>query len=181
MYTYIINHKGAMLMSLTQAQLKQYAEKFLKETYGINLNIPLELNGRLKKSCGRFKSMRYSNGYAEAVNVEMNKFFVENNSREVVEDVLKHELVHYALFEQGKPCADGHHVFEGELKRLGIVSQNTIDKYNIKSKPVNMTIYKCNNCNTEHMLQRALKYDGKYHKCKCSGGLTNMGRKVVSF
>lgn len=161
-------------------QLENYAKKFLKETYNMDLAIPLQLNGRLKTTCGRFMYKRSKiDGSTQASRVELNKYFVENNEPSVVLDVLKHELVHYALFEKGKPNSDGHPVFERELKRLGIVSQSTINKYTIKSKPVNINIYECKDCKYEYKIRKALPNNGIYHKCKCGGSLDNKGKKLI--
>jgi len=159
---------------LTTYQLRKYAEKFLKETYGMSLSVPLELNGRLKRACGRFV---YYVRSGEPKVVEMNKEFVENNEPVVVLDVLRHELVHYALFMQGKPHADGHPVFEKELKRLGIVSQKTIDQYTIASK---MQIYGCADCNHEFKMTRRLRNNGANHRCNCGGRLVDKGKRLVA-
>lgn len=160
-------------------QLKQYAKKWLKDNYDLELVVPLQLNGRMQRTCGWFKYFRSG----KPSKIELNKFFVENNEPVLVLDVLRHELVHYALFMQGKPHGDGHPVFENELKRLGIVSQDTIDKYMIVSKPKNYIIYKCimPNCGQEYKRQRKLQGDGAFHRCgKCGGTLKNMGKKLVT-
>lgn len=167
---------------LTQYQLEMYARKFLKDNYDLDLTVPLKLNGRMKTTCGWFKSVRYTDGRKKAVSIELNRFFVENNDPVTVVDVLRHELVHYALFMLGKPNSDGHPTFENELKRLGIVSQSTIDKYKIKSKPKNIVIYECESCGHQYKRQRRLAHDGKYHRCggSCGGRLINKGRKLVA-
>lgn len=155
-------------------QLTQYADKFLKDNYNLQMNVPLKLNGRMRTTCGWFKHTE-----EESLEVELNKFFVENNEPNIVLDVLRHELVHYALFEQGKPNADGHPVFEGELKRLGIVSQSTIDKYTITSKPRKEIIYKCESCGYEFHRMRALPHGGRYSRCSCGGCLENLGKRII--
>lgn len=172
-------------MTLSNYQLKMYAKKFLQETYGMELSIPLGLNGRMKKTCGWFKSIRYRDGRSEAKCIELNKFFVENNEPTVVLDVLRHELVHYVLFMQGKPNSDGHPVFENELRRLGVVSQNTIDKYDIESKKRNVyrNFYQCANpnCGEEYRTGKALKNGGLNHRCSvCKNRLIDKGRKLVA-
>lgn len=164
-------------MVLTQYQLKMYAKKFLQETYGMELIVPLELNGRLKRACGRFV---YYVRSGKPKSVEMNKYFVENNEPVVVLDVLRHELVHYALFMQGKPHSDGHPVFENELKRLGVVSQKTIDKYEIQSKPTKIQFYQCADCGATFKRQRALANGGRNHRCSCGGRLIDKGKKAMA-
>ena len=162
-------------------QLTGYAKKFLKETYNLELIVPIELNGRMSKTCGWFKHTRNRvTGEGKPVKIEMNRFFVENNDPITVLDVLRHELVHYALYIQKKPHKDGHPTFERELKRLGIVSQNTIDKYEIKTKPVRVSRYQCDKCNKTHQTKRALANEGRGYRCKCGGGLVSLGKTLVT-
>jgi SprT-like protein len=174
---YIDKKKGEDIMTLSEYQLRKYAEKFLSETYGMKLTVPLEMNGRLKKACGRFV---YYKNHRTPKSVQMNKYFVENNEPTVVLDVLRHELVHYALFMLGKPYSDGHPTFENELKRLGVVSQQTIDKYTIQSKPTKIQFYECADCKHEFRRQRALANGGRYHRCTCGGRLIDKGKKVMA-
>lgn len=154
--------------------LKKYANEFLSQTYGMKLNIPLELNGRLKKAKGRFIWQRSTR---QPKSIELNKKFVEHNDLNVVLDVLYHELVHYALFVKGIPHADGQPSFERELKRLGVISQNTVDKYSIVSE---IQIYECANCNRQFKMNRRLKNNGLNHRCKCGGKLIDKGKKMMA-
>lgn len=164
-------------------QLKQYANKFLKDTYGMELIVPLTLNGRMKTTCGWFKHRKFRDGRkGEPLCIELNKFFVENNDSEIVLSVLKHELIHYVLYMQGKPHTDGHPVFENELRKQNAVSQSTISKYTIESKPTKLHYYRCeeSSCNKEYRVGRALKHNGRYHRCNCGGRLIDLGKKVVA-
>lgn len=160
-------------------QLRNYAKKFLKENYDMELEIPIELNGRMSKTCGWFRRVM-QDGASKPLNIELNRYFVENNDKKLVLDVLRHELVHYALHEKKKPYYDGDSYFENELRKLNIVSQSTINKYSINSKPANYNIYVCNHCEHEFQLKMALSNDGKSHKCTCGGSLTSQGKKLLS-
>ena len=169
------------MMTLTVYQLRRFANDWLNKTYGISLETPLDINGRLKTTYGRFLYKKFRDGRTEAKAVELNKFFVENNEREVVLDVLKHELVHYALFTLGKPCNDGDPYFEGELKRLNIISQTTVGQHAITNKKITKTThhYKCRDCGKNHQVKRALKNGGIYHRCKCGGHLKDNGKHAI--
>lgn len=165
---------------LTQYQLEMYAKKFLKDNYDMEMEIPLELNGRMSKTLGWFRYTQYRDGRQVARRIQLNKHFVENNDPVTVVDVLRHELVHYVCFMLGKPFGDGDAYFENELKRLGIVSQDTINKYEINKR---VTIYECVNCGHEYQRARALPHDGKYHSCGikgCNGNLINKGKKMIA-
>jgi SprT-like protein len=163
-------------------QLRGYAKQWLKDNYNMELEVPLQLNSRMQRTCGWFRHTRYRDGRDIPNCIELNKFFVENNEPVTVLDVLRHELVHYALFVQKKDYKDGSYGFERELKRLGIVSQKTIDKYMIVSKPKNMHIYECANCGHEYKRQRALPSNKKY-SCgvtSCKGALIDKGKRLVT-
>lgn len=163
---------------LTIKQLELYAEKFLKDNYNLKLEIPIKLNGRMTRACGYFRSIYYKKtGKEVALSIDLNKTFVTYNDVNVVIDVLAHELVHYALFLQGKPNDDGHPYFENELKRLKIVSQNTINKYTIMSKK---NIYTCEECDKVFRTNRALSNNGVNHRCQCGGRLNYNGKKLVA-
>lgn len=162
-------------------QLRQYAKKFLMDTYNLELTIPLQLNSRLQRTCGWFRHTRYKDGRDIPNCIELNKYFVENNEPNVVLDVLRHECIHYAMFMLKRPFKDGSKGFEAELKRLCVVSQKDIDKYVIQSKPKKMIVYKCimPNCGQEYHRTRKLQGDGAFHHCKCGGRIKNMGTKMV--
>ncbi|AGI11813.1 hypothetical protein X915_gp089 [Bacillus phage vB_BanS-Tsamsa] len=157
-----------------ERQLKKYADKFLMENYGMTLTVPLKLNGRLSKTLGWFS---YTRKEGRPLAVEINKKFAINNDAELVLDVLKHELVHYALFMQGKPHSDGDSYFENELQRKGIVSQTTINKkYKIASVK---NVYKCKSCDFTHHKARRLVGLSRY-SCACGGNLEYLGKRVVT-
>ena len=161
---------------LSQYQLEKYAEKFLKDNYQLKLSIPLRINGRLKTTQGRFIHYKMSN---RPVAIELSKYLVENNEPSNVLDVLRHELVHYALFTKGMPFADGHPTFERELKRLGVISQETIGSYGIKFKPSNIHNYQCSDCNYVFRRKRQLPHKGAYSRCSCGGGLNYRGKELI--
>lgn len=162
-------------MAMTLSQLNRHANKFLGENYGMKMEIPLKLNGRLSVACGRF---RHYNVAGRPLDVELNKKFVENNADDVVLDVLYHELVHYALYMKNRDYRDGQSDFENELKRLGILSQSNIAT---KHKIVAIYhIYLCKVCNKEHPSKRRLHGDGAKHKCRCGGHIKNIGQKSLA-
>ena len=107
---------------MTLEELTAYAEQFLKETYGMELGIPIEINGRLRRAQGRYISSYDDN---EPKRIELAKFLINYGTDSVIKDTLKHELVHYAFHVQGLPFDDGDKVFEDELRRLGIRSSGT--------------------------------------------------------
>lgn len=156
-----------------EVQLTMYARNFLRDEYEMDMSIPLVLNGRLKRSMGRFMYMREGN---RPVRVEMNRDFVNNNDIDLILDVLKHELVHYALCYKGMDFSDGDSDFENELSRLGVISQKDVDKITIKSTK---QVYDCKECNHRYTMNRRLRNNGINHSCKCGGKLKDMGKMVI--
>ena len=126
-------------------ELYVIAREFLDKEFSIKLDIPIFINNRMKSMFGRF---RRRNGVS--FQIDISKEFIETHPREHVIDVLKHELVHYALFELGKPHRDGQDYFENTLKRLGISSTRTYQQL------------------------------GKFHKyiCKCEGNVLYRKRRI---
>ena len=107
---------------MTLEELTAYAEQFLRETYGMKLYIPIEINGRLRRAQGRYISA-YDD--IEPKRIELAKFLIDYGTDSVIKDTLKHELVHYAFHLQGLPFNDGDKEFEEELRRLGIRSSES--------------------------------------------------------
>ena len=105
--------------------LTTFAEKFLYESYGMKLTIPIVINSRLKTALAYFRF--WHNGIPENISVS-EKFLAGSryDSLEVafgaITAVLKHELVHYALFMKKEPFNDGDPHFESELARVSACS-----------------------------------------------------------
>jgi SprT-like protein len=170
----------AYMVTYNIYQLKAYAQKWLMDNYGLELTVPLRINSRMQRTYGWFKHKR---NRKEPVCVELNKFFVENNEPYVVLDVLRHELVHYAMYMLDKDYKDYSYGFEKELSRLGIINQERINKriyeHEIVNKPKTKHIYQCANCNHEYKRGRALAKNRSY-SCSCGGKLLDMGKRLVT-
>lgn len=102
--------------------LTHYANEFLKEHYNLTLDVPIIRNNRLRRSLGRFIWSRDK----KPIKIELAGFLLKYGHEEVIKDILRHELTHYALCRLGLPFQDGHPYFESELKRQGTSSTNTI-------------------------------------------------------
>lgn len=122
------------------ADLEKIASEFLQENYNMELEIPININGRLSRALGRFDYYRHGR---KAVKIHISKKLVDYHPVEDVIDTLKHELVHYAVFSnnKGQEHRDGHEVFESELKRLGIGRTGTLKGLHPKH------VYSCTGCN----------------------------------
>ena len=137
-------------------QLSLFAEDFLLENYGIGLNIPIELNGRLITTLGRFIMHDYGNS-KESIRIELSTKMIEHNEMDFVENVLKHELIHYALFETGYSYRDGDDDFEFELKEHGVYSTGE------PNAMVKQHVYTCECKDVEFHQNRK---DGHNYRCR---------------
>jgi hypothetical protein len=118
-----------------QVKLADYARTFLSEAYGMTLDIPLKINGRLKKTLGWFevRKTQFIDGSIErkALDIEISAQYVTLaalDGQRGIENLLstvRHECIHYALFSQGRPYGDGEAEFESELRKHNTGSTNT--------------------------------------------------------
>lgn len=158
-------------MNIKHYELVECANNFLKENYDMELTVPIKFNTRLKSVFGRYKYKKLI-GEISPVVIEMSTNFLVHSPREQIIDVLKHELVHYALSVKGKPFADGHPVFENELKRLGVCSTHTYSYVGEVHK------YECSNCKTVFRRRRRMP---KTAGCSCSNypNLEYLGTETI--
>ena len=116
-------------------ELKRMADKFLWEEYKMKLTVPLDVNGRLTSTNGYFK---HYNAWDAPISISISERMIIVCSvfdrMDVVEDVLKHELVHYALYMQKRNHRDGDQDFESELLRLGISPSGVTPDSKVLSK-----------------------------------------------
>lgn len=106
-------------------QLNKLAKEYAMKYWGMELNCPVVINGRLTRALGYYKYWIKDN---RPHRIELAKRLIENYNEVSIIEVLKHELTHWALHQQGKPFDDGHPVFEAEIIRVGSHSTKTLPK-----------------------------------------------------
>ncbi|MCA1025717.1 SprT-like domain-containing protein [Cytobacillus kochii] len=102
-------------------ELTDYAQNFLEEKYGMSLDIPIVINKRLRSTLGSFILTK-----DKPHEIEMAGFLIEYGADDVIYDTLRHELIHYALFMQGRQYRDGTLEFENELRKHNVGSTKTV-------------------------------------------------------
>ncbi|OUM86766.1 MAG: hypothetical protein BAA01_04020 [Bacillus thermozeamaize] len=152
--------------------LQKEAAEFLRKAYGIELKIPIKINGRLKKTLGRL-ALKSGKPYA----IELSADLVQYQDLKVIMDVLKHELIHYACFELGKPFKDGEEYFERELAKHGVSKTRT------HAYKGNLHVYRCVSCENVSFRHRKYATDDKgilkSRICgRCHGRLQYMGMQT---
>lgn len=106
---------------VTIEDLYTEANRFLRDVYDLPLTIDIEIDAELD-----FAEGCYLHTMKEPMGILIAQFVMDIADDEIIYEVLRHELVHYALHVTGKPFADGCSYFEAELERLEIKSSGTV-------------------------------------------------------
>ena len=145
-------------MNIRHFELVSIANEFLSENFdGIQLTHPIEFNSRIKRVLGRVIVVG-----KQPKKIELSVDLIKNHKKEVIIDIFKHELVHYALMLKGEPYSDGHPNFENKLRELGVSSTRSYPYYGSLHR------YECKNCNKK--IERKRKINEKIAYCPCSLG-----------
>lgn len=117
-----------MIKKIQRSQIEQelttISKEFIKESYGITLDIPIKVNKRLSSALGRFRYYR-SESKKRPLSIELSGRLLEYGTTEQILSTLKHECIHYALYMLDKPYKDGQATFENELKKHNSCSTGT--------------------------------------------------------
>ena len=97
---------------MTVEELTLIATDFLRDTYGLPLEIPIVRNNRLRRVQGNYITMHND----VPIVIEIAGIMFKYADITVLIDTLKHELIHYAMHTLDKPYDDGHPEFEAELQ-----------------------------------------------------------------
>jgi SprT-like protein len=99
--------------------LRQKAQRFAKEYFGLDFNLPIVISSRMTKSLGFYK-YNLLNDKIYPYNLQFSQNLLDGRYREeTIDDVIKHEVCHWALSVLGKPFKDADDYFLNELKRIG--------------------------------------------------------------
>lgn len=154
-----------------QKKLENYARGFLMQAYGMELRIPVQVNGRLKSKNGVFW---HTSTRKESLRIEISKNYIEHQEWETVLSTVRHECIHYALYELDRNYKDGQADFENELVKHKSHSTKTIAyKGKVES-------YGCPCCSRVWNKKRKYPRNGVGYKCpKCKEQIKYLGQKVV--
>lgn|SRR5699024_1734923 len=156
-------------MKMNLEQMKDYTESFLREAYGMKLDVPVKINGRLSRTLGQFV---YNKREKKPISIEMSKKYLVNGKLEDIKSTLRHEAIHYALFVQGRDYRDGDDDFENELKKHNTHSTGTV---HYKRKRLKVT-HECG-CGNQWIRQRSM--NNKYMCASCETTIKEVKREYV--
>ncbi|CAD2074330.1 hypothetical protein GCM10007275_05740 [Jeotgalicoccus coquinae] len=146
---------------MNNEELHNHADKFLRENFGLRLEIPVRISKRMKSKLGAFQ-IKIQGRKVVSQEIVMSHTFIVNNTEETVLDVLRHECVHYALYTLNKPYRDSDREFIETLERLGISKTRT---YKYKGQSY---LYECKKCSYQ-FTKRVKGYNKRYICRHCRG------------
>lgn len=159
-------------------KLRVYAKKFIEEKYGdrgLVFDIPIKFNGRLKSVLMRYRHSKKKPSLKKPCDIdviEVSKELVRYSDDNVVLDVMRHELTHFALHRLGiKGYKDGDNEFEEELVRSDSKSTMTISLNRIRY------IHKCG-CIGEIVYDKVLS-EKEYYCRSCGKRIFYTGEKII--
>lgn len=154
---------------LAEDFLTIYAKDFLQANFNLKLTVPIQTNNRLRSTLGRFVVTRSG----KPLRIELSARLLNYGTDDVILGVLRHELLHYAFFVQGKNYQDGDPVFEEELKRYRAPSTRTL-------KVGKYYQYRCIQCNQtgETNVKRIVKKPDEYRSNCCHSPIEIIGEQI---
>ncbi|MGY3724299.1 SprT-like protein [Granulicatella balaenopterae] len=145
----MVNKDQALQDLVESISMRYFRRKFKHKAF---------YNPRLKTTGGRY--------HLRSGDIDINPLVEEMHGREELVGVIKHELCHYHLHQQGMPYQHRDQEFKLLLRQVGgsryVKDMRTNKEYRL--------LYQCVECQTEYFRQR--KLNTKRYACgKCRGKL----------
>jgi SprT-like protein len=152
---------------VTLEDLYEEANRFLWDNYNMALVVPIEITDEFVTEEGAYEFTKTAP--RRILIAEFVMIFADDD---VVYDVLRHELVHYALHLRGRNFADGHPEFEEELSKHGIASTEStmIGVYHL---------YECAECGGEIPHYEKVSPKDKFVTVCCEAKFVDKNTKAV--
>lgn len=144
---------------MQQRELQQLVQQLSIEAFGKPFRHEARFNNRLRTTGGRYKLLDGS--------IEINPTVLELYDLDELIGIIKHELCHYHLHQEGKGYRHGDADFKKLLKETGSPRYcKPLGKENNRAKKIHL--YKCKSCRLEYRRRRRM--DVRKYRCgKCAG------------
>lgn len=144
---------------MKQTELQQLVEQLSRDYFNKPFNHAASFNNRLRTTGGRYKLRDGS--------IEINPTVLEIYDIDELTGIIKHELCHYHLHQEGKGYKHGDADFKRLLKETNSPRHcKPLVRENSKSEKV--YFYQCRSCKMEYKRRR--KMDVRKYRCgKCTG------------
>ena len=142
-----------------QIELQQLIQRLSIEAFGKPFRHEARFNTRLRTTGGRYKLLDGS--------IEINPTVLELYDMDELVGIIKHELCHYHLHQEGKGYRHGDADFKKLMKETGSPRYcKPLGKEN--NRPIKIHLYQCKSCRLEYRRRR--KMDVRKYRCgKCAG------------
>lgn len=110
---------------MTNKELSDFCNE-ISSIYGYKLDIPVKLNGRLKRTLGRVLFKRYDKKCVP-IRIEFSKNLIERGSFEDIKEVVLHELSHYFLMLDTGENHKHDKLWKRYAKKLGCKDRASIN------------------------------------------------------
>jgi len=144
---------------MNDQELTELIKKVSQEYFGKPFIHQACFNSRLKTTGGRF--------HLSDRHIDINPKIYQQFGYDTLVGVIKHELCHYHLYNDGLPAQHRDHTFKVLLKQVGGLRYSPIES-TVKKKTYH--IYECSKCH--HIYRRVKKINTRRYVCGiCRGKL----------
>ena len=109
------------LCGATHKEIVDFAKAQLAYWWGLDLKVDIEINTRFSKSLGRYSTIN-----DKPLSLEFSKRLFEHYPNHIIQEVVLHELCHYACHVLGRGYHDKDLDFKQEIKRIGSHESGTV-------------------------------------------------------
>lgn len=153
---------------MTDLELTTLVKRVSQEYFGKPFIHQAYFNSRLKTTGGRF--------HLRDRNIDINPKIYRDFGKEELVGVIKHELCHYHLYNDGLPAQHKDRTFKILLQQVGGSRFSPI-KSSVHKKTYH--VYECTNC--QHIYHRIKKINIRRYVCgKCHGKLKYIKNITIS-
>jgi SprT-like protein len=145
---------------MTDEELTELIKKVSQDNFGKPFIHHANFNPRLRSTGGRF--------HLNDRHIDINPKMYEVYGEDVLIGIIKHELCHYHLYNEGLPSQHRDHEFKVLLQQVGgLRYAPSVKKQNRHRK---LHVYECTKCGT--IYRRVRKLDTRRYVCgNCRGKL----------
>ncbi|WP_432363842.1 SprT family protein [Sporosarcina sp. UB5] len=149
---------------MEQRELQQLVQQLSIEAFGKPFRHKARFNARLRTTGGRY--------ILNDGSIEINPTVLARYDMEELVGIIKHELCHYHLHQEGKGYRHGDADFKRLLQETGSPRHcKPLAERNNRTKTIRL--YRCTSCGLEY--RRSRKMDVRKYRCgKCAGQITEV-------
>lgn len=162
-------------MEWAVGQIKEYCES-LSDSLGDTFDCRVYINSRLTRTLGRVLSIE-KNGVREVTALEISKRFLETSTDESIQDIIKHEWVHYYLIKTTGQAHGHDGLFKKICAQIGCKNDGTTATHierTVSNDRLYRYIVKCPNCGRVigyyQRMSKTLQNIGNYQCGYCHKG-----------